>query len=228
MEGAIALANALAEEDDLQTALAAYEARHRPDAESLQRAAIRCAIVSPRAPRRSAPERSASRRRASVKSLADRIGKTPLDVIINNAGILRSDRLEELDFLAIEQQFRVNSVGPLRVTAALLGNRRSGSKVTIITSRMGSITDNTSGDNYGYRMSKAAVNMAAMSLARDLAEHLIAVAVLHPGWVRTDMTGGNGLIGPTQAAAGLIARIDELSIENTGSFWHANGERLPW
>lgn len=81
---------------------------------------------------------------------------------------------------------------------------------------------------YGYRMSKAAVNMAAVSLARDLAPHGIAVAVLHPGFVRTEMTGNRGMVDPPEAAAGLLARIDALTLETSGGFWHANGEQLPW
>jgi NAD(P)-dependent dehydrogenase (short-subunit alcohol dehydrogenase family) len=93
---------------------------------------------------------------------------------------------------------------------------------------MGSIDDNTSGGSYGYRMSKAAVNMAGRSLARDLADEGVAVAILHPGFVRTGMTGGQGFIDADESAAGLAARIDELTHDTSGSFWHANGERLPW
>ena len=97
-----------------------------------------------------------------------------------------------------------------------------------MTSRMGSIEDNTSGGSYGYRMSKAAVNMAGASLAHDLRERSIAVALLHPGYVMTDMTGGKGLVSAAQSAAGLIQRMDELTLETSGGFWHAQGERLPW
>jgi NAD(P)-dependent dehydrogenase (short-subunit alcohol dehydrogenase family) len=99
--------------------------------------------------------------------------------------------------------------------------------VGIITSRMGSIDDNTSGGYYGYRMSKAAVNIAGKSLSIDLAGRGIAVAILHPGMVATDMTGGNG-VPVAHAARGLIRRMEELNLENSGSFWHAEGERLPW
>ena len=92
---------------------------------------------------------------------------------------------------------------------------------------MGSIEDNTSGGHYGYRASKAAANMIGMSLSRDLSDQGIAVAILHPGMVATDMTGHNG-IPVTESASGLIARMDGLNLENTGQFWHANGEILPW
>lgn len=163
----------------------------------------------------------------SVQDLQGQTGLEGLDWLVNNAGILSVESLESLDYEAMERQFRVNALGPLRVTRALLSKLVPNSKVGIITSRMGSIDDNTSGGYYGYRMSKAAVNMAGMSLARDLSERRIAVALLHPGMVATDMTGGRG-IPTTQSAAGLIKRMDALDMSDTGSFWHAEGERLPW
>ncbi len=153
---------------------------------------------------------------------------TDIDVLVNNAGLLTRESLDDLDFDRIRRQMEVNALGPLRVTAALLGRLHAGSKVVLITSRMGSIDDNTSGGRYGYRMSKAALNMAGMSLARDLAERGIAVGILHPGFVRTDMTGHQGMVDPPESAANLIRRIDELSLESSGTFWHANGEVLPW
>lgn len=163
----------------------------------------------------------------SIGSLPAQLGEIKLDWLINNAGILSVEGLESLDFEAMERQFRVNALGPLRVTAALLAKLAPGSKVGIITSRMGSVEDNTSGGYYGYRMSKAAVNMAGMSLARDLKERQIAVALLHPGMVATDMTGGRG-VSPEHSASGLIQRMDALDMSLTGSFWHAEGEQLPW
>ena len=163
----------------------------------------------------------------SVGSLRDLLGGEPLDWLINNAGILSVERLDSLDFQAMERQFKVNSLGPLRITAALRANLAEGAKVGIVTSRMGSIEDNTSGGYYGYRMSKAAVNMAGMSLTRDLRDQGVAVALLHPGMVATDMTGGQG-VPAEQSAAGLIQRMDELDITTSGSFWHAQGERLPY
>ncbi len=164
----------------------------------------------------------------SVGELAKALGDRMVDVLVNCAGILSDESLSDLDFDRMRRQFEVNSLGPLRVTAALRGNLGKGSKVAIITSRMGSIADNTSGGRYGYRMSKTAVNMAGRSLAQDLREAGVAVVILHPGFVRTEMTGGQGLIDPPESAAGLIARIDELSIETSGSFRHTNGEELPW
>ncbi|HLT37761.1 MAG TPA: SDR family oxidoreductase [Enhygromyxa sp.] len=164
----------------------------------------------------------------SLASLDAELGDTRIDVLINNAGILIPTSLDNLDFDAVRRQLEVNAIGPLRVVAALRGRLDRGSKIAIVTSRMGSVADNGSGGSYGYRMSKAAVNMAGVTLARDLARAGIAVALLHPGWVRTDMTHGSGNITARESATGLLARIDELTLERSGGFWHENGESLPW
>ncbi len=166
-----------------------------------------------------------------VTSMATRLQGRPIDVLINNAGVLRRDRLGALGSESVDDvllQFRTNSLGPILVTEALLPNLAEGSKVGIVTSRMGSVADNTSGGYYGYRMSKAAVNIAGVSLARDLAERKIAVALLHPGYVRTDMTGHEGFCDVDEAVSGMLARIGALTMETTGGFWHANGEALAW
>lgn len=164
----------------------------------------------------------------SIADLAHRLKGVTLDLLINNAGILRGESLDRMNFDSIEQQFEVNALGPLRVTTALLPLLRKGSKVAIITSRMGSMADNGSGGYYGYRMSKAAVNAAGVSLAHDLAGQGIAVALIHPGMVATEMTGRNG-IAPTDAATHVLARIDALTPANSGAFVHAGtGETLPW
>ncbi len=166
---------------------------------------------------------------ASVADLRDRLGNTPLDVLINNAGILKRVTLENLDFDCIREQFEVNALGALRVTHALLPLLKTGSKIALMTSRMGSIEDNTSGNSYGYRMSKVALSMAGKSLSIDLKPRGIAIAILHPGLVQTDMTNfASGGITPETAVKGLLARIDALTLENTGTFWHSNGEILPW
>jgi NAD(P)-dependent dehydrogenase (short-subunit alcohol dehydrogenase family) len=166
---------------------------------------------------------------ASVADLRDRLGDSAIDVLINNAGILKEESLEDLDFDSIREQFEVNAIGALRVTHALLPNLKTGSKIVLMTSRMGSIGDNTSGDYYGYRMSKVALSMAGKSLAHDLKSRGIAVAILHPGLVQTRMTDfTTDGITPEESVKGLLKRIDELTLENTGTFWHANGEVLPW
>jgi len=164
----------------------------------------------------------------SVNLLAEKLKGRRLDLLINNAGALSVERLESLDFSAIQRQMEVNAYGPLRVTQKLAALLARGSKVALITSRMGSIGDNGSGSYYGYRMSKAALNAAGKSLAIDLSARGVWVAILHPGMVKTEMTGGHGNVEPADAARGLLARIDALSSENTGTFWHANGEVLPW
>ena len=151
-----------------------------------------------------------------------------LDRVIVNAGILKRSDLEEPNFDAVLRQFEVNAMGPLRVASAIHRRIDDGGKFAILTSRMGSIADNDSGGSYGYRMSKAAVNAAGMSLARDLAERSIAVALLHPGYVKTDMTGHSGHVTPEEAASMLLDRVDDLDMDHTGVFWHANGEELPW
>ena len=151
-----------------------------------------------------------------------------LDWVINNAGLLKRTALDSLDFAAIEAQMQVNAYGPLRVSSACLPHLHEGSKIAIITSRMGSIADNDSGGQYGYRMSKSAVNSAGKSLAVDLKPKGIAVGLIHPGFVQTDMTGKQGHIDTDTSAAGILQRIQALNIENTGSFWHMNGETLPW
>jgi NAD(P)-dependent dehydrogenase (short-subunit alcohol dehydrogenase family) len=163
----------------------------------------------------------------AAAKLREALADTTVDVLVNNAGLLFNETLADLDFERVRRQLEVNAIGPLRVTSAVVPRMTRGGKIAIITSRMGSIADNTSGSYYGYRMSKAAVNAAGKSLAGDLKGRGIAVALLHPGMVATEMTGGHG-IDPEESAAGLLARIDALTLESSGTFWHMNGEVLPW
>lgn len=163
----------------------------------------------------------------ALQHLAAQLDKQPLDVIIHNAGVLTAETLQDLNAERIRRQFEINALAPLRITQQLQPNLRNGSKVVLITSRMGSIDDNTSGGMYGYRMSKAALNIAGKSLAVDLRPSGVAVGIFHPGLVATQMTGSHG-ISPDEAAANLIARIDQLTLENSGQFFHANGDSLPW
>lgn len=165
---------------------------------------------------------------ASVARLPEALGGRRIDLLVNNAGVLSVESLGRLDMGAIRRQFEVNTLGPLRVTAALLPNLASGAKVGIVTSRMGSIADNGSGGYYGYRISKAGVNMVGMTLARDLAARGITVVLLHPGFVKTQMTGGRGTVEPRDAAAGLLARLDAATPDMSGRFLHADGSELPW
>lgn len=163
----------------------------------------------------------------SISRLKSEIAGQRIDVLVNNAGIMKGDSFGSLDYEAMLEQFRVNALGPLRVTEALANNLEEGSKVVIITSRVGSIADNGSGGYYGYRASKTAVNQIGTNLKHELMPRGIAVGLLHPGMVATELTGGQG-ISPIDSARGIIERIDALNIENSGGFWHAEGYELPW
>ena len=165
----------------------------------------------------------------SVIKLKENLNDSKIDVLIQNAGIAEFNSLSNLDPQSIVHQFEVNALSPLCYVQTMLTNLSKSAKIALISSRMGSIADNSSGGSYGYRMSKVALCMAGKSLAVDLKPKGIAVAILHPGLVSTRMTGftSNG-IQPKESVTGLIRRVDELTLENTGTFWHSNGEILPW
>jgi NAD(P)-dependent dehydrogenase (short-subunit alcohol dehydrogenase family) len=165
---------------------------------------------------------------AAWSRLAGRLADERIDLLIQNAGLLVEDSLDDVEPDDVRAQFEVNAVAPVFLTRALVPRLRAGAKVALVSSRMGSIGDNGSGGYYGYRMSKAALNAAGVSLARDLAPRGVAVVILHPGAVRTAMTGGQGMIAADEAARGLLRRIDELRLETTGRFVHQSGEALPW
>ena len=163
-----------------------------------------------------------------VTTLASHLHGDKIDILINNAGVFHNETLDYMDFSAIEEQLHVNAIAPVRVTHALLQSLGLDAKVAMITSRMGSIADNSSGGYIGYRMSKAALNAAGVSLAHELKDKKIAVGLFHPGFVQTQMVNFAGDISPNTAVERLIKRIDELNLSNTGGFWHSNGETLPW
>ena len=165
---------------------------------------------------------------AGMVTLTKGLAGVRIDLLINNAGLLQDEQLGSIDFDSIRTQMEINAYAPLRVAEALVDQVPSGGKIANITSRMGSIADNDSGGRYGYRASKAALNAFGKSLAVDLKPRGIAVAQLHPGYVQTRMVNFGGLISPEESAKGLAARIEGLNLENTGSFWHSNGEELPW
>ena len=165
----------------------------------------------------------------SVIKLRENLNDMGVDVLIQNAGIAEFNSLSDLDPRSIVHQFEVNALSPLCFVQTMLGQLNKSAKIALISSRMGSIDDNTSGGSYGYRMSKVALCMAGKSLSVDLKPRGIPVAILHPGLVSTRMTGFTSSgIQPKESVKGLIQRIDELTLENTGTFWHANGETLPW
>ena len=168
-----------------------------------------------------------------IAQAKSKLANSKIDLLINNAGILRDESLSNFNQDTITEQFNVNALAPLAFTQALLTNLSAGSKVTFITSRMGSITDNTSGGRYGYRMSKAALNIGAMSLAKDLSTEQIAIGIYHPGYVQTDMVNtlgstSNGDISAEVSAQRLITLMDNLTMHDSGVFKHSNGEVLPW
>lgn len=151
-----------------------------------------------------------------------------IDVLVCNAGILRDENISQLNCDTIREQFEVNALAPLRVVECLQSNLVNGSKIAMITSRMGSIADNGSGGRYGYRMSKAALNIASVSLSKDFYEQGIAVGIYHPGYVQTDMVNHGGDISPQECAGRLIKLINSLTMAESGVFKHSNGETLPW
>ena len=155
-------------------------------------------------------------------------GLSDIDQYYHVAGIMRSTSLENFDVNLINEEFLVNAVAPIVTAKVFLPFLKKGSKLGLVTSRMGSIADNTSGGYYGYRMSKTALNSAGKSLAEDIKSQEVAVFLLHPGWVKTDMTGHTGHVDTKESAEGLINIMNSKSIDETGSFWHMNGEPLPW
>ncbi len=169
----------------------------------------------------------------SITRLARELGDRPIDLLINNAGIFpRASTLGEVDFddVDVERTYAVNTIGPMRVTRALLPNLERGSarRIVSITSGLGSIENNTSGRFYGYRESKAALNMFTRSLAAEFRDEGFICIVLSPGWVQTDMGGPDATLTPEQSIAGMRAVIDELTPADTGTYWNHDGTKLPW
>jgi len=169
---------------------------------------------------------------ASLDALRERLGETTIGILINNAGAFVPDKWGEFDYAAMQRLYDINALGPLRVVDALAERLGPGGKVGIITSRVGSVTDNTSGGMYGYRMSKCAGNMLGVNLYHDLRPRGVAVMLLHPGQVATEMTRDLSEVGdfitPEMSAAGLIERLDELGPGTPPEFRHTDGTLLPW
>ena len=165
----------------------------------------------------------------AINKLRKSLSGLELDCLIHNAGIYEYNSFNDLDQQSILRQFEVNALSPICMTHSLKGLLKKTSKIAFITSRMGSIGDNSSGSSYGYRMSKVAMSMAAKSLSIDLLKEDIYVAILHPGLVSTRMTGfTNSGISTNKSASGLLKLIENLNKNNTGQFWHVNGDILPW
>lgn len=150
------------------------------------------------------------------------------DWVIMNAGIFLETPLKELEIELVQKQLQVNAVAPLYFVQKLLPKLKDGSKIGLITSQMGSIGDNTSGGYYGYRMSKAALNMAGSTLAHDLKNQGIIVAIIHPGYVKTQMTDFMGNMDAELSAIRIISVIERATITTSGTFWNYQGNILPW
>ena len=169
---------------------------------------------------------------ASVAKLAADLDDQPIDLLINNAGMANRDGMsfETLSFEGIERVLQVNTIGPMRVTRALLPHLRlgKGKQIVHITSGLGSIEENTEGGFYGYRESKAALNMFNRSLAVNLKEEGFTCVVMSPGWVRTDMGGPQAKLSPEESITGMKKVIDGLSAEDTGTFQSWDGTIRAW
>ncbi len=169
---------------------------------------------------------------ASVRAAATKLKGMGIDLLLNNAGVMgpRSERLGSLDYEAWARVLDANTLGPMRVVEAFVENvAKSGlKKIVTITSGMGSIEDNTSGNSYAYRSSKAAVNMVVKSLAIDLAQRGITCIVVNPGWVRTDMGGPRGTISPAESITAMRSVIASLRQEDSGKFLNYTGTPYPW
>ncbi|MEO8464548.1 MAG: SDR family oxidoreductase [Gammaproteobacteria bacterium] len=169
----------------------------------------------------------------SVAALAQQLGSAAVDTLINNAGISGGPPEEQtatsMNFAAWADAFNVNALGPVRVMQALLPalKRSRNAKVMSVTSQLGAMSlDMTFA--LGYSASKAALNKFMRLAAPELKSHGVAVGVVHPGWVKTDMGGAGASITPRESAAGIANVVDQLSLQNTGGFWKWNGSRHDW
>ena len=169
---------------------------------------------------------------SAVRRMADQLGSDAIDVLVHVAGVGAFDRWPEFDFGAMLAHYNLNALGPLRVISAVSENLAAGAKVGIVTSRMGSIGDNSSGRMYSYRMSKAAANMLGVNLYHELRSQAVGVMLLHPGTVATDMTKGakgwDSFTTPAESAAGLARQLDNLNVDTPPEFRHQDGTLLPW
>jgi len=168
----------------------------------------------------------------SLNSFAENLGDSPIDIFINNAGVYgpRNSSFENVDEENWIPAIKVNAVAPLLLTQLIIKNIRAGTdkKLIYITSKMGSIDDNKGGGAYVYRSSKTALNAVVKSLSVDLKNENIAVALIHPGWVKTDMGGPNALIDKDTSVRGMTEVISNLDISSTGNFYNYDGSIIPW
>lgn len=166
----------------------------------------------------------------SLAALKAKIGSLPIDILINNAGVMpKPQQLGDMDYEAWAQGFAVNTIAPFRVTETFLPNveASAGKAIVIITSKMGSNADASMG-SYAYRSSKAAANNVAHVLANELRDREIIVVPLHPGWVQTDMGGPHALISVEESVSGLRNVIGGLTMARSGQFLSYDGSEIPW
>ncbi len=168
----------------------------------------------------------------TLDQLRERLGDTPIDLLINNAGAFHPDNWDNFDYDAMLRLYDINTLGPLRAVSALAPLMGEGGKIGIITSRVGSLADNSTGGMYGYRLSKCAANALGVNLYHELRPRGIAVMLLHPGQVATEMTRDLQALGdfidPEQSAAGLVRQLDALGPDTPPEFRHTDGTLLPW
>lgn len=167
----------------------------------------------------------------SIIGLGKRVGDTPIDVLINNAGVWSDQKsVSSLTLGEMTRVFTTNTFGPMLVTRALLDHVKRGRRKLIVSmsSEMGSIAGNVGGSSYAYRGSKAALNQMNRSLAIELRPDGVACVVMHPGWVRTDMGGRNAPLSVGESAAAMIATIDRLALADSGRFVGRDGADIPW
>ena len=168
----------------------------------------------------------------SIRLAAAQLRGEPIDLLLNNAGVGSppAQKIGSLDYAAWARVIDANVLGPARVIEAFVGNVSIGTdkRIVTLTSRMGSIADNSSGGSYAYRSSKAGVNAVMKSFSIDLAPRGITCVVVHPGWVRTDMGGANGKLAPAESVKALRALIASLKAKDTGKFFDYDGSELPW
>lgn len=166
---------------------------------------------------------------ASVARLKGALAGVQLDVVLNNAGIYGQDQsFGSVDADAFMAVMRTNALAPLKVAEAFADQLTGRKVIATITSLMGSIAENSSGNFYAYRASKAAANMVMKTLALDLGSRGITAIALSPGWVRTDMGGAEAPLSPAEAVSGMRAVLDKVSLNDSGKFFHFDGSELPW
>jgi NAD(P)-dependent dehydrogenase (short-subunit alcohol dehydrogenase family) len=167
---------------------------------------------------------------ASVSDLAAALRGRPIDILINNAGLLSEGSAGKSDPEAVLQMLRVNTLGPLMLSEALLSNVATSTRKLIVTvsSDLGSLSGNVSGGNLGYRVSKAAVNMVMRTLAIEFKPRNVACILLTPGWVRTDMGGSKAPLSPTQSVTGMCRVIERLGARDSGRWLDHSGQECHW